>query len=403
MNENQPINWSPQTSPDGSKIFFTDGEGKVLAGDIGEHEISNVRELKATHEMNEQTETDRNITDFWHRPAVIAPNNFINKSLSNWAFNIAVGCTHACRFCYVPEVSTRRMGGALEKLGVEDPDAEWGNYVFLRPFDEHAFLTSLSRAQRTPVKDLNADGNRAIMFCTTTDPYMVIKNADPAKQRELNAARAHMVRRALELIRDHSDLNVRILTRSPLARADFDVMASMGNRLLFGMSLPTMRDDLARIYEPSAPGPRARLATLDMAVDRGIPVYVAMAPTFPECDEKDITDTMEAIAALDPVTIFHEPINIRAENVERIAEHARKMGVTARTEVFATKESWQAYAFDQLHTVEEVAENLNLSDRLHLWPDAALKKHAAPEWLARWWGKISAWPCSTQPTATHAN
>jgi DNA repair photolyase len=34
----------------------------------------------------------------WSSPAVIAPNNFVYKSLSNWAFNIAVGCSHACRF-----------------------------------------------------------------------------------------------------------------------------------------------------------------------------------------------------------------------------------------------------------------------------------------------------------------
>jgi DNA repair photolyase len=60
-----------------------------------------------------------------------------------------------------------------------------------------------------------------------------------------------LVRRSLELIRDHSTLNVRILTRSPLARSDFDLFKSFGPRLLFGMSLPTLRNDVARIYEPS--------------------------------------------------------------------------------------------------------------------------------------------------------
>lgn len=36
----------------------------------------------------------------WNHPVVVQPNNFIYKSLSNWAVNIAVGCGHACRFCY---------------------------------------------------------------------------------------------------------------------------------------------------------------------------------------------------------------------------------------------------------------------------------------------------------------
>src|SRR5512141_2311611 len=67
--------------------------------------------------------------DFWHAPAVIAENNFIYKSLSNWAFNVAVGCSHACRFCYVPSAATIKQGAKLAEYGVKDPDAEWGDYV----------------------------------------------------------------------------------------------------------------------------------------------------------------------------------------------------------------------------------------------------------------------------------
>src|SRR6266850_6163391 len=52
----------------------------------------------------------RQLVDFWHAPAVIAPNNFVYKSLSNWAFNVAVGCSHACRFCYVPSAATIKQG-----------------------------------------------------------------------------------------------------------------------------------------------------------------------------------------------------------------------------------------------------------------------------------------------------
>src|ERR1022692_2957998 len=64
----------------------------------------------------------------WSSPAVIAPNNFIYKSLSNWAFNVAVGCSHACLFCYVPSAATIKQGLKLAEYGVKDPDAEWGDY-----------------------------------------------------------------------------------------------------------------------------------------------------------------------------------------------------------------------------------------------------------------------------------
>lgn len=78
------------------------------------------------------TATDNRV-GMWSSPAVIAPNNFVYKSLSNWAFNVAVGCSHACRFCYVPSAATIKQGPQLAKYGVQDPDAEWGDYVLLRP------------------------------------------------------------------------------------------------------------------------------------------------------------------------------------------------------------------------------------------------------------------------------
>jgi len=102
------------------------------------------------------------------------------------------------------------------------------------------------------------------------------------------------------------------------------------------MSLPTLDDDLARIYEPKAPAPSQRLKTLQKAKEMGLHIYVAMAPTFPECDEADLRKTLAAIKELNPITIFHEPINIRAENVARIQAHASSIGRDVNTAVFAT-------------------------------------------------------------------
>ncbi len=344
----------------------------------------------------------REPVDFWDIPATIQPNNFIHKSLSNWSFNTAIGCTHACRFCYVPSAATIKMGALLEKHGVTDPDAEWGDYVLVRRWDEKKFLASLRNAYQTPLDQLKPDGNRAIIYCSTTDPYQAIRHPDPARQKELAAAARHIVRRSLELIRDHSTLRVRILTRSPLARQDFDLYRSFGPRLLFGMSLPTLRNDLAKIYEPRAPAPSQRLATLQAARAAGLHVYIAIAPTYPECDAADFDATLKAIRPLNPVTIFHEPINIRAENVQRIATYARRLGIRLRTEVFATRESWQDYALGALGAMHQAAKDNDLAHCLHLWPDKSLgalalsgrQKNPAAylKGLSKWWDRVSEWP-----------
>lgn len=318
----------------------------------------------------------------------IERNRFKFKSLSCWSYNIGVGCVHGCLFCYVPssqqtgagkeKENTGHLATALREFGVLDPDAEWGTYLLLRPWDEKTFVASLKAAENTPLDELNPDGNRAIIFCSSTDPYQSVSvPGDPERQKLLNDLRRHLVRRALELILEHSTLNVRILTRSPLGKEDFELFKRFGNRLLFGMSLPTLRNDLARIYEPKAPAPSQRLATLQAAIEAGIPVYVAMAPTYPECDEADLRATLEAIRTLNPVTVFHEPINIRAKNVARIEAHAAELGVELQTAVFDNPTAWRRYAINQLAIVQRIAGELGMLGQLHLWPDKSFKSKNA--------------------------
>lgn len=250
--------------------------------------------------------------------------------------------------------------------------------------------------------ELSKDGNRAVMLSTTTDPYQMIPHSDPAEAKRLTRLGLDNVRKALELIRDHSTLSVRILTRSPLAREHFDLYKSFGHRLLFGMSLPTLNNQLSKVYEPKASAPSLRLATLQAARKAGLNVFVAVAPTYPECDEADLRATLSAVAVLDPVTVFHEPINIRAENVERIALHAAALNVSLRTNVFDSPQTWRAYALGALKSVEVISKELGIGDRLHLWPDKALGSRIAvaeqpdpveyQDWLHRCWNRVSEWP-----------
>ena len=368
---------------------------------------NNANNLQLTLTLDEKYVNPVNIREqigMWTNPVVISENHFLYKSLSNWSLNPAVGCDHGCTPCFVPNTSTIKQGPALQAFGIKDPDVEWGAYVLLRPWDEKAFLASLRKAENTPDGQWKKDGNRAVMLSSTTDPYQVIKHNDPKRAQELRDHAEFVVRRALELIHERSTLKVRILTRSPLARRDFDLFKKLGNRVLFGMSLPTLRNDLSTIYEPKAPAPTQRLATLQAAAAAGIPVFVAMAPTFPEVDEDDLRATMIAIKKLNPWTVFHEPVNIRAENVKRIEAHAKTLGVTLNTGVFASAEAWQDYALAQLRQAEKVAAEVGLTPRLHLWPDKSLGSKkccdrqpdptAHREWLNQYWTRVSEWPKS---------
>lgn len=343
-------------------------------------------------------------------PVVIAPNNFKFKSLSCWAVNAFLGCSHGCRFCYVTDTSANKQKHLLASYGIHDPVADWGNYLLVRPWDEKEFVGSLKKAEKTPQADLNKDGNRAVMFSSTTDPYQVVRNPSAPKQNVLNSMARSNMRRALELILNYSTLNVRILTRSPLAREDFDLFKQFGNRLLLGVSLPTLDDKLSRLYEPHAPSPKLRLKLLLDAHAEGIPTFAAIAPVFPECGYAGMLDVFNAVKAADPVTLFMEPVNIRLGIAQRIQQEAQKVGREIDMSPYRNEDNaWSEYAVKALLDAERAAEAAGVRDRLHLWPDhdslgaakvvkAQAKVWSHPsgmsytEWLASYWNRISEWP-----------
>jgi DNA repair photolyase len=136
----------------------------------------------------------------------------------------------------------------------------------------------------------------------------------------------------------------------------------------------------------------------------GIPVYVAVAPTYPEQGEEDLAKVLGEVAALQPVTVFHEPINIRAENVERMKREALALGFEFKADVFASKEEWEGYAITQLLTAQTVANKLGLGSVFHPWPDAALGSKRVryafgsgySDWIDESWNRVSAWPCTRE-------
>lgn len=77
--------------------------------------------------------------------------------------------------------------------------------------------------------------------------------------------------------------------------------------------------------------------------------------------------------------------------------------------MFQSRDQWQAYAVNALQTVERLAGELGIADRLHLWPDKSLGRPAVArhllepqqhlQWLNRWWTRVSEWPRPTTPSS----
>jgi DNA repair photolyase len=110
-----------------------------------------------------------------------------------------------------------------------------------------------------------------VVIGTATDPYQ------PAERR------FRITRGVLETLAAHHGLSIVIITKSPLITRDVDVLRRIADRssLTIHLSLITMRRELARLIEPRAPTPDARIRALARLRSADIDVGINVMPVLP--------------------------------------------------------------------------------------------------------------------------
>jgi DNA repair photolyase len=306
--------------------------------------------------------------------AILSKSSLNGKYLCDYSINVATGCRHGCKFCYVPSTpQIRARPDMLEKeADVQNSQKEWGSYVLYRDdlperLDEH-----LDR-KRTWRETEGGCGIVGISF--STDCYM-------------DGRAGRITRGVVESLASH-DKYARVLTRNPiLALQDVDVFEQAGEYVTVGSSIPTLDRAEAAAIEPQAPAPEHRLRGLEEFNKYGVQTYVSVSPTYPTMDSEDIRGLLQRVAECDPDVVFHEPINPRAGNAEmciRAAREAGELELANELETLRDVDQWVDYSVAHLKSVQKIGTELGLP--IHLWPDKELLKHSdspVSDWLRRW-------------------
>ena len=284
------------------------------------------------------------------------------KSLCDYVVNVASGCLHGCTFCYVPSTpAIRTRQSNLIEQGVIDPQMEWGQYLFVREEVPSKLRDKLSRQRswhETP------SGRGIVLLCSGTDPYQ-------------NKTVAAVTRKTVQVLLEYGK-KIRILTRSPLWLNDLDLLTHPN--VTVGMSVPYLDDTLSRQIEPKAPLPSSRLKALFQGKEAGCRIYIAMAPTHPDMGYVEFKQDLMILKKLEPEVIFWEPINARGSNGKRMLE----AGLTFAKSVMAHK-SWAQCFIRQWEAIEKAAEDIDILDSLHIWPDRELVNSVPQSILEYWW------------------
>lgn len=295
--------------------------------------------------------------------AIISKSALHHKNLCNYVINVATGCSHGCKFCYVPSTPNIKMRQDMlkEHADVDDGQEEWGTYLLYRDDLPERLARKLDRKRTW---EQTEDGRGVVMISSGTDCYQ--------DRRAAQITRGCVI----ELVR--RELPVRILTRSPAMVRDLDVFKAADGYVTVGSSIPCLKDEQVRAIEPGAPAPSARLDALETISEAGVPVYVSMSPTYPTQTRKELRDLLKEFKErLDPDVVFHEPINPRGGNFEMTVQAAKEAGqkeLEKELKKLRNRENWVEYSMRHLTAVEEIGEELGVP--IHLWPDKQFVKHA---------------------------
>lgn len=306
--------------------------------------------------------------------AVLSKSGLSSKFLCDYVVNVATGCRHGCKFCYVPSTPNIRTRPEMldKEVNVDDGQREWGSYVLYRDgLGER--LDQLLDRKRTWKRSEEGCGIVGISF--STDCYM-------------DGRAGKITRNVVDTLVSHKKY-ARILTRNPiLALQDIDVYTKAEDYVTIGSSIPSLNRDEVLAIEPRAPSPDHRLRGLEEFNDYNVNTYVSMSPTYPTQDKSDLRSLMERIAKSEPDVIFHEPINPRGANFDMTINASMKAGekdLTSNLVDIRDRNYWIRYAVTHLKWVQQLGEELDLP--VHLWPDKQLvtsTEGAVSEWLQHW-------------------
>jgi DNA repair photolyase len=209
----------------------------------------------------------------------------------DYALNPYKGCAHGCLYCYAPDIIK------CEGCG------EWGSWVEAR--------ANISRVLKKEIQEI---GDAMIGLATVTDPYQ------PAEER------LGLTRACIEVI-SKSDASLMLMTKSPLARRDFDLLKKI-DKLEFCVTITTFDEGIASSVEPNAPSPKARLELLRDAADAGLRTTAMISPWLVATDhpEGELIEMIELLGQAGCRNITIDRLRLRPTAVRRIRDTIQRTG-----------------------------------------------------------------------------
>ncbi len=177
------------------------------------------------------------------------------------------GCEHGCSYCYARPTH--------EYLGLS-AGLDFETKIFVKADAPRLLRRELSARSWKP---------QVLALSGVTDAYQPVER------------RLRLTRGCLEVLAEFRN-PTGIVTKSRLVVRDADVLQELTRHQAVSvtLSVTTLDPDLARVLEPRAAQPRARLAAVEALAKAGVPVGVNLAPVIPGLNDHEIPAIARAAA-----------------------------------------------------------------------------------------------------------
>ncbi|MEQ8704939.1 MAG: PA0069 family radical SAM protein [Phaeodactylibacter sp.] len=212
-----------------------------------------------------------------------------------WSMNPYQGCEHGCIYCYAR--NTHNYWGYSAGLDFEQK-------VLYKKDAPQLLEQQLKKKNWKP---------EPIMLAGNTDCYQ------PAEQT------LGITREILKVLWKYRH-PVGIITKNSMVLRDLDLLQPMAeNRLLrVSISLTTLDEKLRRLLEPRTASVKARLKTIEVLTEKGIPVNVMMAPIIPGLNDHEILEVGQKVSSLGAVSMAYTMVRLNGDVAAIFEDWIRK-------------------------------------------------------------------------------
>jgi DNA repair photolyase len=140
----------------------------------------------------------------------------------------------------------------------------------------------------------------------------IANSSDPYPRME---ATAGLTRRCLEIFAE-SNCRIQVITKSDLVIRDDDVLRKVPSTV--ALTITTDDAEVARLLEPHAPTPDARLRAVEDLVGKGIPVSVRIDPVIPFVNDQ-LEKLVATLAGIGVKHVTSSTYKIKPDNWRRFS------------------------------------------------------------------------------------